>query len=703
MIKGIFHIGMVLILSSCAVLKGEKKDSYLLENQYISRVFKIENQHLRTKEIKNKVANKFIILKSCSEFQLRISQGTHTTQTDVILTGDDFKFISARSYKLKDGKSLEFLLQNIEHGLFITVCYELNNDDSFMHKYLKIKTSKDVTLERIDVDVISTPDSLQPYKLKKITAHGGRQWKPGLGQPLFTTDSATFWGIEFPAAFNYVKDSVMYCGYLWGREVKKGKSYTTYKAVVGVSDSYEYIDDAFYTYIDKIRVRPLRLRIQYNSWFDYHGKVSKEKFKKSVEKVYNELVVDRGVRPFSANVIDDGWEDTINWKDSVWKVNNKFDKGFASSLKVVKDTKSKLGLWLSPQCNFGARRAVNDMRKNGLEALDSWMSLAGEKYMGLLKARMIELTKIGVNYFKLDGCFGHLNTREFDLHGKEHGLPYMPQLGIEGLKANDKELNKSKYDELKTYYLVAGTEKLMDIFKAMGEVDPDIYIVISNGAWLSPWWLMHCDSVWMINAGDAAKGSGRTGELVYRDEVYHQIWQEEKTHYLMNSLFNHEPKKRKTGEKKEEFQDYLYMNMSRGTGFIELYLKTFLLAERDWDVLADGLKWAEHIFPTFKRSRMHGGSPKKKEVYGFTAWNKNQGYVSFHNPSKKQKKYTFTINRKFGVVKDSGKFYLSAPQKRYSRGLKKEYNYGDTITITLPPKGVKVLNFDKKIIKWNNK
>ena len=78
----------------------------------------------------------------------------------------------------------------------------------------------------------------------------------------------------------------------------------------------------------------------------------------------------------------------------------------------------------------------------------------------------------------------------------------------------------------------------MKIFKQMGEVNPDVYIVISNGAWLSPWWLQHCDAVWMINAGDAA-GSSRTKELVYRDGVYHNIWMKEKTHYPMNSLFNH--------------------------------------------------------------------------------------------------------------------------------------------------------------------
>ena len=45
------------------------------------------------------------------------------------------------------------------------------------------------------------------------------------------------------------------------------------------------------------------------------------------------------------------------------------------------------------------------------------------------------------------------------------------------------------------------------------------------------------------------------------------------------------------------------MNLSRGTGFVELYLKTDSLSATDWDVLAEGLKWSYQAFPTFKRVR----------------------------------------------------------------------------------------------------
>jgi hypothetical protein len=77
--------------------------------------------------------------------------------------------------------------------------------------------------------------------------------------------------------------------------------------------------------------------------------------------------------------------------------------------------------------------------------------------------------------------------------------------------------------------------------------------------------------------------------------------------FPMCSIFNHEPKKTSSGESVDVFRKYLYMSLSRGTGFIELYLKPFALQSEDWDVLSEGLHWATEVFPTFSRVRMHGG------------------------------------------------------------------------------------------------
>ncbi|MDA3924453.1 MAG: hypothetical protein PF904_07130 [Kiritimatiellae bacterium] len=677
----------------------------VLGNQNIARVLSSANTRLTTAMIVNKRAGTKAVPTQCDEFRLRISQGTDRTGTDVWLTTADFAVKSIKPYTPKgkpDHKGIAASLFNKTHDISVTVRYELGPDDFYMHKFLEITANKPVTLERIDVDVLCLTDADQPYQIKCIYAQG--KWSPGLGQPLYTTQSATFWGMEFPAAYNYVSGYRLTCGYLWGRTLKPGKTYTTYKAVTGVSDDPAFNQECFFDYINRIRIRPLRLQVQYNSWFDFGTGVSRDKFTETVGYINNKLVTERGCKPLKAYVIDDGWQDTgkgVEWTDKTWKVNAKFDNDFSSSFKATADADSTLGLWLSPGCNLGALPMVPRYREKGFEAMDNYMSLAGPKYMGLLENRMVELTKSGVTYFKLDGLFGHLNTRDFELHGGKYGLPEMPQLGLKGIGSSDKKLNDAKYDELKTYYLVAGTERLMQIFKGMTKANPDVYIVISNGAYLSPWWLMHADSSWMIMAGDAAGGSDRTGELVYRDGVYYEIVSKEKTQFPICALFNHEPKKTKTGEGKETFRNYLYMNISRGTGFIELYLKTAVLKNHDWDVLAEGIQWAHEIFPTFTRSRMHGGDPRKAEVYGYTAWTKDQGYISIHNPSDEKKTYRFKLDRTFGLIPDSGRFYLSSPIEGSTKGLSKRYSYGDTIKLKLKPREIRILNFDKTKRDWS--
>ncbi len=676
-----------------------------LGNRQIARILSSGTGRLTTAEIVNRRAGTRAVPTQCDEFRLRISQGTDKTGTDLWLTSADFAVTELKEYTpagTEGAKGLAAALFNRTHQISVTVCYELAPDDFYIRKFLKIATATAITVERIDVDAMCFKDAEQPYQLKCIYARG--KWSPGLGQPLYTTLSGTFWGIEFPAADNYVNGDRLTCGYLWGGTLKPGATYTTYKAVTGVSDDPAFNQEAFFEYINRIRVRPLRLQVQYNSWFDFGSGVTQESFNKTVEHIHTKLVSERGCQPLRAYVIDDGWQDTgkgVEWTDTTWKVNAKFDPDFASSFKAVRAADSQLGLWMSPGCNFGAQAMVPRYKAAGYEAMDNYMSLAGPKYMGLLEKRMVELTRAGVTYFKLDGLFGHLNTRDFELHGASYGLPEMPQLGLEGIGSSDPKLNDARYDELKTYYLVAGTERLIQIFAAMAQANPDVYIVISNGAYLSPWWLMHCDSSWMIMAGDAAGGADRTGELVYRDGVYYEIVRTENTQFPICALFNHEPKKTATGESKEIFRNYLYMNISRGTGFIELYLKSAVLKEHDWDVLAEGIQWAHEIFPTFSRARMHGGNPRNLEVYGYTAWTADQGYASLHNPSDETRKYTFTLDRAFGVIPESGRFYLSSPIAESLTGLKTKYGYGDTIKVELQPKEIRILNFDKAKRDWS--
>lgn len=685
---------------------------FSIDNDWLSRSWSVEEGQLKTLNIENRAAKRSLGVKILEQegFRLRLSRGLNETTSDRILTAQDFKVVLVDQVSKSGDESLSFSLLCSDPKLRVEVRFDLGASDRWLRKTLSVMALEPGWfLERVDVESLQIADAYESYTKSQITAQGPSEWRPGLGQPIYTKDSGLFLGVEFPAAWNLVSsDGDILCGYLHGYELIPGETFQSYPAVMGVADDPAFVQESFYEYIDSIRAQPLRLQIQYNSWFDYGPGVNRERFSNSVSEIHEQLVQVRGVSPFKAYVIDDGWQDTRDWTDSVWKVNSKFDPDLQTSREAAQAAESRLGIWLSPGCLFGASSAIPAMKEAGLESIDPWMSMAGPKYMELLEKRLVELTRSGTGYFKLDGVFGHLNIRNFEVHGERYGLPTLSRILPEDIRGSDRRLNDSKYDEHKVYYLSAGTHRLMQLFNAMREVNPEVYIVISNGSWLSPWWLSYVDAVWMINAGDAAGGSSRTEELVYRDGVYQGLVEEDQTQYPLNSIFNHEPKKTSSRETKDQFRNYLYMNLSRGTGFIELYIKTFELKDYDWDVLAEGLIWAERMFPAFQHVRMHGGSPTAGDVYGYTGWNRdgNLGFASIHNPSKSSQLYTFQLNRPFGLSRNAAQpgksFRLSSPMESSMAGIPEIAEVGLRIQITLQPGEVRLICFaeEGKSLDW---
>ena len=254
------------------------RDRYVLENNSLARTFSTKDGVLRTVQIVNKLSGLTIIPDSAPEFRLRLSEGTDRPGTAVTVTSSDFQVLTAAPHE----NGLTFELTNSARQLCVKVSYELTPADFFMRKRLTIVSGKSVTLERADVEALKIKDAYQPYATREITANAPGRWNPGLGQPLYTSNSATFWGVEFPAADNQVRDGSLYAGYLWGRTLQAGQPYDTYSAVMGVADNPAFITDTFFEYINRIRARPLRLQVQYNSWFDYGKNVTKKNSPKAL-------------------------------------------------------------------------------------------------------------------------------------------------------------------------------------------------------------------------------------------------------------------------------------------------------------------------------------------------------------------------------------------------------------------------------------
>lgn len=719
---------LILAVISLSVTAGEVKS---LENKFLKRSIGVEGGVLKTLSFYNKLADKQLVPLDNEEFCIRLSKVPFAKEPDVCLTSKDFKVqrFSGNSHRIVAE------LENKSYGINLKIYYTLERQKFYGHKYMEIVAAEPWVMELIDLESIAFQDAFQPYAAKDMMWTTDK-FLPALGQPLYTSETATFWGVEFPASWNRVEGKNIRCGVQAAVELVPGKKHTTYKAVYGVGDDGKYLKDTFLDYIDQIRRIPFNLHIQYNSWFDFGASITQAKFLESLSTIHQELVEKRNCQPLDVYVIDDAWQNSrphrsplADWSQGMYQVNELvFDAGLKTVRKEIEKKGSRMGLWASPACLFGATANLEVLHEKGLETLvgttnrrtgkpEMAMCMTGEKYLALLEEAMLRMVRMGAEYFKFDGIFGNMKYRFFPVD-PGMGTPVMDHLREEGITANDARLNDPKYDEMKRYYITRSTERLMSIFNKMLAINPKVRIMCHNGATISPWWLMTADVLSLVNQQDGAQGKDRNSQLCYRDAIYYQTLVADNHQIPINSIFNHEPSKdggRFGDADPDTFRNYLFMSVSRGTAMVELYFAVKTLTSEDWDIVAEGMKWLHKMYPAFKRSRMHGGNPlgnatfhqrnvtlkdidmdKDTQVYGYTGWTEKQGYVSIHNPKSVKETYSFVLDRAFGLVPGDRTYSLTSPMPGKIKGLKKQWKYGDTVQLEILPKDVLILNFESQ-------
>jgi hypothetical protein len=88
------------LVGNTALSKNLDKD-YSLENRFFKRVFRVDNGVLRTACIVNKLTGVTARPSACDEFRLRISAGTHISDSDIVLTSADFSIQTIHQEEVK--------------------------------------------------------------------------------------------------------------------------------------------------------------------------------------------------------------------------------------------------------------------------------------------------------------------------------------------------------------------------------------------------------------------------------------------------------------------------------------------------------------------------------------------------------------------------------------------------------------------------
>jgi len=155
---------------------------------------------------------------------------------------------------------------------------------------------------------------------------------------------------------------------------------------------------------------------------------------------------------------------------------------------------ARLGIWIGPIGGYFQRDVrVKWMKEHGYETVGGQMCVAGERYKALLKKRVEDFIRNGrVGYFKWDGI-------QFSCSEPDHGHP--PDI----------------------YSRRAAMEAVAELSRAARSEEKDMFLNITSGTWLSPWWVKYADTIWMqgqdYGFADVPSISRRDQSTTYRDSV----------------------------------------------------------------------------------------------------------------------------------------------------------------------------------------
>lgn len=449
----------------------------------------------------------------------------------------------------------------------------------------------------------------------------------GFGQPvaLELKGGGAFAGLEWPAADNAVETQGGVLRLRSGQEMGEPIDFQGVwgeTAVLAVTPD-AFVKDWFTRYLEDVRVAKQRPYTLYNSWYDLRHadyprvkphQVMNEENALRIARMMRENMVEKHGITMDAFVLDDGWD----VYQSAWTLRKaSFPNGLKPVVDELKKSGTRLGIWYGPTGGYSFHTRRTDwFAQNGYEVTDNNMlSVVGPKYAGLFGQRTSEMAKEGVAYFKWDGF-------QFVDNNPKNGGPI-------GLYSRRKAM-----------------KNVIDFCARARAINPDMFLNLTSGTWLSPWWLRFADQIWMdggdYGSADVPSISTRDSSITYRDMVLYEDFTTKGLWFPTSNLMTHgiikghiDVSEIGKGEPLTKFADEVVSYLARGVTMYELYIAPDILTEGEWTVLSDSLKWARANFDVFKRGEMVGGDPGKSEPYGHVHFKGGDGFLAVRNPDIK--------------------------------------------------------------------
>ncbi|MFB0566015.1 MAG: glycoside hydrolase family 2 TIM barrel-domain containing protein [Candidatus Aminicenantaceae bacterium] len=538
----------------------------------------------------------------------------NNAENPVHFSRKDFNIERHEFRELNGGlKELELVFKGYDIPFLLRITYRLEPNAFYIRKKI----------------AVSDPSSRHHFLQKIWPIHGCilanvRVIKPGgFGQPIAFQhkQGGMFFGLEYPASDNKLlspkKDKIeIRCGQEIGRII--GNAWIESDWIIEALTPNNHVKLWFFKYLDRIRAAPLKPYTLYNSWYDLRA----PEMIKNEMNIMNEENVQRIIRLFQTNmirkhgidldafVLDDGWD--VYRSD--WVLSERqFPRGLKPITDELRKTNTNLGIWFGPIGGYSNRSwRVEWMKSKGYEVVGNQLCLAGKNYCKLFKKRVVDFVKKdGIGYYKWDGV-------QYSCSEPDHGHP----VGI--------------------YSRRAVLESLIDICRSVREFNPNIFLNITSGTWLSPWWVKYANQIWMQGSDygytEVPSISRRDRAITYRDTVLYDDFRDKDFWFPISNLMTHGIIKghlQKLGGEQEpldKFTDNALLYLARGVSMWELYISPDILTEGEWKAIGDSIRWAKDRFSILCSTDMIGGDPKRRQAYGYTHFKGGQGIIAARNP-----------------------------------------------------------------------
>jgi hypothetical protein len=635
-------------LQADSVRSGHKKvdgvQIFWLGNEQIQFSVSVENGVLEEDQISpnpewaSKHGSQFIEVKTDADFALDLMWSkwkapgkVNNAENPVLLTKKDFRMVQHVFRQSPGGAvSLALFFKRERLPLEVSITYHLQPGTFFVHRQLAVR----------DVEFGS-------HFLRWIWPRRGyilgstSLVKPGgFGQPvaLCQGDGGAFFGLEYPTSENSLRYTVagsleLECGQVIGERI--GAEWIKSEWIVQGLSPNRHVKQWFWKYLESVRVAPLKPYLLYNSWYDLRAPVmvkdpsrilNERNIIQTIESFQRRMVRERGLT-LDAFVLDDGWD--IYRSD--WVLNaEQFPNGLAPVSAALQRMGSTLGIWIGPIGGYSHRDwRIEWMKANGYEVVGDQLCVAGEKYHALLKERMTDfISKDETRYFKWDGI-------QFSCSEPDHG--HLPDI----------------------YSRRAVMEAVIELCETARAQNPEVFLNITSGTWLSPWWLKYANTIWMQGSdygyANVPSISQRDRAMTYRDTVLYDDLIDKKFWFPIANLMTHGIIKghlQKLGgeaEPLDKFTDNALLYFARGISMGELYISPDLLTDEEWDALALSIRWAKDRFPILDSTEMVGGNPEGRNPYGYVHFEGKRGIVAARNPFMEPKTLKIELSPALGL------------------------------------------------------